>query len=69
MEEYGMNGKMALNTPNLDCKLTESIRVTKIYEVMQTVAWGNGGQWKNRRGMEAKLMVFTQQCLGKSKAC
>lgn len=30
-----MNGKMALNTPNLDYKLTESIRVTKIYEVMQ----------------------------------
>lgn len=36
---------------------------------MQKVAWVIGGQWKNRRGMEVKLVVFTHQGLGKSKAC
>lgn len=63
-----MKGNMAFTALNLDYNLTESIRVTKIYGVIEIVAWGIGGQWKNRRGMEAKLVVFAQQCLWKSKA-
>lgn len=35
---------------------------------MEKVAWVIGGQWKNRKGMELKL-VFSYQSLGKSKSC
>ena len=54
-----MIGRMAPNTPRLDYDLTESIIVTKTHGFTQKVTWVTGGLWKNRRGVEAKWVVFT----------
>lgn len=55
-----MNERVAPSVPSLDYELTESIKVTKTYGVMQNVGCIIGGQWNNRRGMEAKLVMVTQ---------
>lgn len=55
-----MSRRVAPSTPSLDYELTESFKVTKTYGVVQKVACIIGGQWNNRRGMEAKLVMVTQ---------